>query len=805
MNTLQFPRLRASLLAMPLFALSLGGNAWAAKVKSHQFDGDTLVLHTDEGQVHLTGYGDGALAVHYQNSGIKQLPSYALDPNASVQRGELVEAGPVLEYRLPELTTRIQLNPLSLSYYHQGELVLAEERGLIAEDTVRGFRFSLQEQEKLMGGGSRVLGMDRRGERMPLYNRASYGYEGKPGDRVDQMYYGLPAVMSSNKYALAFDNSATGWLDIGATDPEVLQFEAVGGRTAYLVAAGADYPEVIENFTAATGRQPMPPRWALGNFASRFGYRNEAEARDVVARFAKAEVPLDAIVLDLYWFGEDVQGHMGNLDWDRKHWPEAEQMIADFSEQGVNTVLITEPFILTTSNKWDDAVSSQALATDLGGQQPKRFDFFFGNTGLVDVFSEQGRNWFWQQYQRIAESGAAGWWGDLGEPEVHPHDSLHRVADAGDVSATADEVHNAYGHEWARLVDDGLRQLQPDRRPMIMMRSGFVGSQRYGLIPWTGDVARSWGGFKPQVELSLQMGVLGLGYMHSDLGGFAGGEQFDAELYTRWMQYGVFQPVYRPHAQEDIAPEPVFHDAETLRLAREAILLRYRLMPYLYTLAFENSTTGMPLMRPLAFEDERLFEVKHSYLWGDAFVVAPVTAPGVDAVQVPLPAGVWFDFYTGARFEGDQTVSVPVTMETQPVLVRAGSVIPMVAPVATRDYSSAELELHYYYPKTESQGGGRLYEDDGISPDSLEQGAYHLMEFAVVTEEKGLTFDLQQSGQGYPGAPESRRITLTLHNVTCNVQSASLAGQPIDWQQTEQGVVLVFDWAGEDAQLTLNW
>jgi len=150
-----------------------------------------------------------------------------------------------------------------------------------------------------------------------------------------------------------------------------------------------------------------------------------------------------------------------------------------------------------------------------------------------------------------------------------------------------------------KMVFDNQLKMSPDQRPFILMRSGFAGSQRYGMIPWTGDVSRSWGGLKPQVELSLQMSLLGMAYTHSDLGGFAGGEQFDQEMYIRWLQYGVFQPIYRPHAQDNIAPEVVFHDKRTQDILRKYIKLRYNLLPYNYTLAYQNSTTGMPLMRPL--------------------------------------------------------------------------------------------------------------------------------------------------------------------------------------------------------------
>ncbi|ADN75308.1 Alpha-glucosidase [Ferrimonas balearica DSM 9799] len=775
-------------------ALALCAPGLAATLTGHHFDGRDLVLTTDEGTVTLTGYGEGALAVHYQQPGVKQLPSFAIDEQAPRVAGKLVRDGAQWQYQLPELTALIDTAPFKLSFVHHGEVVLAEEHGLFVHDNLRGFRFALEPQEKLVGGGQRVLGMDRRGHRLPLYNKASYGYT----THAEQMYYGLPAVLSSNQYALVFDNSATGWIDLGKTESDVLQFEAQGGRTAYLVAAGSDYPEVIENLTAATGRQPLPPRWALGNYASRFGYHTEQEARDTVAKFRDEDYPLDAIVLDLYWFGKDVQGHMGNLAWDYEAWPTPEQMIADFQADGVNTILITEPFVLTTSKRWQEAVDADALAQDLAGK-PKTFDFYFGNTGLIDVFAESGQQWFWNIYQGLMEQGVAGWWGDLGEPEVHPHDTIHAIG-------TADEVHNAYGHQWARMVYEGLRQAQPDQRPMIMMRSGFVGSQRYGMIPWTGDVSRSWGGLQPQVELSLQMGLLGLGYTHSDLGGFAGGEQFDAEMYTRWMQYGVFQPVYRPHAQENIAPEPVFHDKATRDILRDWVKLRYRMLPYNYTLAYQNSTTGMPLMRPLMFEAESdlsWFDNKDAYLWGDAFLVAPVVQPGVTEVAVALPEGVWFNYFSGQRHEGGRTVSVPVTLETLPVLVRAGSFVPMVAPMrSTADYSSAELTLHYYHDDSVTQASGEMYEDDGRNPDALVKGEYQLLTFSAEAEAQGLTINLQRRGD-YPGAPQQRTLDLQLHHLVSAPQSVTVDGTavpfqwqdgvlsvPVRWQQARHQVVV---------------
>ena len=774
--------------------------------ESHALVGQSLIVRTDIGEMSISAVDDAAFEVHYRQDGVKQLPSFAMAGIPLPVEVSASDRDDSIELSIEGLTAVVEKSPVRVRFLRDGRPLVKEEHGYYAHETMRGFRFALHDDEKLLGGGQRVLGMDRRGRRMPLYNRAAYGYT---TEDKDQMYYGLPAVVSSDRYIIVFDNSANGWLDIGGTEPDVLEFQAVAGRTAYIVVAGESYPELIANYTDVTGRQPLPPRWAFGNFASRFGYRSEEETRDVVSRFRREDIPLDAVILDLYWFGPEVQGYMGNLDWDRDAFPDPEGMIRDFARDGIRTIAITEPFVLSTSTNWQDAVDNEALARSVTGE-PRRFDFFFGNTGLVDVFDENARRWFWQFYQRLFEQGIAGTWGDLGEPEVHPADALHRLSDAG-IDATADEIHNAYGHVWAQLVYENEVRRFPDRRPLIMMRSGFAGTQRYGIVPWTGDVSRSWGGLKPQVELSLQMGLLGLAYTHSDLGGFAGGETFDREMYIRWLQYGVFQPVYRPHAQEHIPSEPVFHDSETRRIVGDYIRLRYRMLPYNYTLAWENSTTGMPLMRPLFFEDESdlsLIDEKDAYLWGDAFLVAPVTDPGIEAVEIDLPAGAWFDFWDGTRFEGARTVNVAVSPETIPVLVRAGSFVPMTPEIqTTRDYSSDKLTVHYYADDSVEKSTGLMYEDDGESRTSLADGRYELLHFAADRSGDALTLELTRSGGEYDGMPAEREVTIVVHNWTSDVASVSLgsASVPVESRLKDGADSAAYDRERQRLLIRLHW
>ncbi len=455
-----------------LLLCAQGALADFGRYESHALVGQALVVQTELGEMSITAVDDAAFEVHYRESGVKQLPSFALAGAPGPVAVGIADHEESIEFTIDGLSAVIEKFPVRVRFLRDGMPLVAEEHGYYAHETLRGFRFALDAGEKLLGGGQRVLGMDRRGRRMPLYNKAAYGYS---AEEAEQMYYGLPAVLSSDRYVIVFDNSARGWLDIGATESDVLEFQAVAGRTAYLVVAGSSYAELMGNYTDVTGRQPLPPRWAFGNFASRFGYRTGKETRDVVRRFRRAGIPLDAVILDLYWFGPEIKGFMGNLDWDREAFPDPEQMIRDFARDGVRTITITEPFVLSTSANWQSAVDNGALARNVAGE-PRRFDFYFGNTGLVDVFDDNARLWFWPFYERLFEQGVAGTWGDLGEPEVHPADALHRLSDAG-IDATADEIHNAYGHAWAQFVYQRQVRRFPDTRPLIMMRSGSGGRE----------------------------------------------------------------------------------------------------------------------------------------------------------------------------------------------------------------------------------------------------------------------------------------------------------------------------------------
>jgi len=785
---------RRLLATLPALAL-ISGNALAV-VEQFSLQGNTLYIDTDTNDFTLTALGNKSFQVTYvtDNSGkpYENLPSMALPEHVAANEltVDVSDTPNTITLTYDNASASIDKQSHAISYSLNGEVVTKERDGLSINSHGVSLSFALSDDEKLYGGGQRVLGMDRRGNAMPLYNKAHYGYT----TSSNQMYFGLSAVMSSKHYSVLFDNTASGELDMGSSTPDELLFSAKGGRASYIMVLGESLSDTVKSTVAITGKQPLPPRWLLGNFASRFGYKSQDEVMNVVDAFNKQDIPVDAVVLDLYWFGKDIKGHMGNLSWDTATFPEPEKMISELREQDVKTVLITEPFILTTSKQWDSAVENNALAQNDQGT-PYTFDFYFGNTGLVDVFSEAGQDWFWQYYEKLAAQGVAGWWGDLGEPEVHPDDIQHAWSEAGlgNQTVSGTEVHNGYGHQWAKTVYNNLTELQSDTRPFVLMRSGFLGSQRYGMVPWTGDVSRSWGGLKPQVELALQMSVFGLAYTHSDLGGFAGGDTFDAELYTRWLQFGTFSPVFRPHAQDNIAPEPVFHDDPVKSIAREFIQLRYDMLPYNYSLAFENALFGTPLMRPLAmvFNENKWFESAKSYMWGDALFVSPVTQPNQQTWAVELPPGIWFDFFSSAKYQGGKTVDYPLTQDNFPVWVKAGSFMPMSEGLSrTEHFDARELEMHYWHDHSVTSSSYTYYEDDGKSPNSVEKGLYTTLQLnASVDESADLTLTLDSQGS-YIGMPQQRNITYVVHGLTERPQKVLVDGAPAPATWSEKGKTL---------------
>ena len=774
-----------------LFFLSFGAvfaqNQNRIFEKVQLLENRTLKITVNDGVYKIVPYNNNIIETTFTPTGeVEKTESHAVILEPKDIDISFVETANEVVLMTGEIVTKVQKSPFQIKYYHNNKLLITEAKGYVKNDSLETIDFNIKSNEILYGGGARALGMNRRGNRLKLYNKAHYGYE----TRSELMNYTMPIVVSSDKYLLHFDNAPIGFLDLDSKQNNHLMYETISGRKTYQIVAASTWPKLIDQYTNLTGKQPMPPRWALGNFASRFGYHSQYEVEKTINKFKDLNVPVDAVILDLYWFGKTITGTMGNLEVFRDSFPDFEGMISRLKAKGVKTITITEPFVLTTSNRWKEAVKQQVLATDSLGK-PYTYDFYFGNTGLIDIYNPKGASWFWSIYKGLREKGIVGIWGDLGEPEVHPTALKH-------YNSSADEVHNIYGHDWAGLIYKGYKNDFSEERPFILMRAGYSGSQRYGMIPWSGDVNRTWGGLQSQTEIALQMGLQGLGYMHSDLGGFAG-DNLDDELYTRWLQYGVFQPIFRPHAQEEVPSEPVYRSEEALKLSKKAIALRYALLPYNYHLVFENNTQGLPLMRPLFFEDSRseMNTVSSTYFWGNDFLISPVTNAGQEQQMVDFPnTGNWYDFYNNKAYVGGKSQFVNTVKTSIPTFVRGGAIIPIIDPVqSTDEYELNNFQLHYYFDQKVKKSERLIYNDNGLLANAYENDQYELLKVTAQHNSNRIQMELSAT-KGMHFNFDKKEIELVVHNMKKAPKKVLIKNDKLNYQ---------YDQLSQTFRMNLSW
>ncbi len=700
------------------------------KYLSHRSENGNFIVQTDHGIVQIIPYTNRTVEVkHFDGDLITKDSSVAVILQPKNVKFKITDKQDFIQLQTDSLELLLFKNPFSISFVFEGDTILEEERGFFKRTDNSGLRFKLDADEKIYGLGERANAFNLAGAKYNLYNRPKYGYE--IGAR--NLNYSVPLVVSSKKYLLFFDNPQKGYADIGESEKGIFEWGAIGGLMKYVLIAGDNFKSITKDYANLTGYQPLPPRWALGNLQSRMAYRTQYETDSIVTLMQENNFPIDAIILDFYWFGDSILGTLGRLRWYKPNWPEPEQMIKKFKTKGVKTILITEPYILDSIDNFQIAAEKGILAMDSLGNPYINYGFYFGNGGLIDMFNPAAGEWFWEKYKEQMEIGVAGWWGDLGEPESHPSDIYH-------INGKADEVHNIYAHYWHKFMYNKFREEYPERRLFNLNRAGYAGSQRYAIYPWTGDVSRSWGGLQAQLPLMLHMSLSGLPFIHSDAGGFAQGTK-DEELYTRWLQMSCFSPILRPHGS-GIPSEPVYFNDITQRIVRSFMNLRYQLLPYIYTATYQASAEGTPIVRPLFYEfpdDSIAYNIVNEYMFGENMLVVPVIEQGQEMLRVYLPKNVnWYNYWDNVYFEGGQWIEMKTNLETIPIFIKAGSFIPMVPAVnSTDDYSSEKMTILYYVDEKEDFNTSMMYEDDGeIFRSAVAETGYELLDFSSISTDE---------------------------------------------------------------------
>lgn len=761
------------------------------KSENYRVEDKKVVVPYKNGEFEFYAVADKIINVRYADSITYSNRNIAPILEAS-NTFDIVEKKNYLELKNGNTSVQISYDPFQIAFKSGSKTKLITSKPFSRNGDTTKIGFKLSDNEAIYGTGARALPMNRRGYKLQNYNKASYAYQ----MGAELLNYCIPHITSSNQYMLLVDNPAKSFFDIGKSQSDELEFSSLGGNMSYYFIDGENYNELITTYTTLTGRQEIPPIWSFGNLQSRFGYRDQKEAIDMLDQSIKAGYPVDAMILDIYWFGPELQdGQMGKLTWDGNKWPDPKSMIKNFKSKGVNTVTVSEPFFTLKSGRFEALQSKGYLGKDTTGNAMQMPYFYFGNAGLLDIFNDDAKEWMWNEYLRQGEYGIDGWWVDLGEPEVHPDSMIH-------INGLGREVHGAYGHEWAKMLYEGYEKDFPNERMFHMGRAGFAGSQRYSLIPWSGDVSRTWSGLRAQLPVMLGIGMSGISYMHADAGGFSFVEKAHPELYTRWLQFAAFTPIFRPHADEVVPPEPVTWSNEVQANVRPSIDLRYQLLPYNYTLAWNTMKTGLPMARPMFMEDLSIPDTLITqYMWGDQLLVSPVLEPEITELSTYLPNGKWYNLYSNQEYDGSQWVNTTLEADKIPVFVKEGSVITMTEKMQnTSTYNGEVIALNYYSSNQPSEQ--EVYFDDGKTKEAFTNDQYQIMSIESNPNGESLEMNINVLGKGYEGAPEVRVVTFNLIGIN-PPSEVKVDGNNISFTTTDQVTTFKIG-IKKEAQLVIN-
>lgn len=680
-------------------------------------------------------------------------------------------------------------------------------------ENYKGFNIVLNAADKIYGGGSRALPLNRRGYNFNLYNNPWYGYS----EGADNLNYSVPFFINSNGYGVFFDNPSKGFVDIGKSNHNIFKVGFSSGELNCYIILGNSTKEILSSYFKLTGTQPLPPLWSLGNLMSRFGYTSQQQLDSIIQISQEQRIPFDAVIFDLFWFGDSIKGTMGNLDWVNKTaWPNPKKMIQDYKKQGIQSVIITEPFVLQSSLNYE--ASKQFHAIDSIGNPYVLNDFYFGKGGLVDIFRTDSKDWFWNKHKSQIDLGIEGLWGDLGEPEKHPSNMFHNLKDMGfKRNFSAGEVHNLYGHSWTKMLDDNFKKDFPNKRLFSLNRSGFAGSQRYNIFPWSGDVSRSWSGLRAQLPIMLGMSLSGIPYIHADAGGFAGGEG-DYELYVRWLQFASFTPIFRPHGTAlygieknafSFPSEPVLIDEPYKSLIKTVVNERYKMLAYNYTLSYLQTTKAQPLVSPLFYyydNDSMASKIEDEYMWGENILVAPVLEKNISKRKTYLPKGQWFQLTDNKMYDGNNSYQIAVNNMEIPIFIKEGSFVPKyrIVPTNTSNLNKSKLSL-IYIPSANSSSSV-MFEDDGVSRNSLSSNSFELLSFTSSgLSNNQLTIEIDSNNGNYKGKPNHRNILLAIPAIEKIPQKIVVNNKKMDVKTLEDiGMTNIENhciWMGENSKI----
>lgn len=548
-------------------------------------------------------------------------------------------------------------------------------------------------------------------------------------------YKTIPFYVGLNKYktyGIFFDNSFRSFFDMGKSFEDRIFFGAIGGQINYYFILGESIKEVVSSYSDLTGKMDMPPLWSLGYQQNRFSYMNVDEVREIIENFQEKEIPIDVIYLDI-----DYMDGFRVMTFKTPEFDGVNKLIEELKQKGIKIVTILDPGVKVDENY---GVYQRGLN---GNHFTKTCDgkIFIGavwpnDSAFPDFSNEKCRTWWKEELKSfISKYGIDGIWNDMNEPCVFNNDyktmfenCLHE-SDFGIIEHK--EFHNRYGFEMSRCSHEAQNELRPNIREFSMTRATYAGGQRYSSI-WTGDNMSLWSQMRMSISMNANLGISGFSFVGNDVGGF--GLDCTEELFIRWMQLGTFLPIFRNHSNMYTRrQEPWNFGKRAEKISKDAIELRYKLLPYIYTCFYESHIKGLPVFRPLVMEferDENVFNMKEEFMFGSNLLIAPVLHEGERSKIVYLPEGNWYNFKTNEIFEGGQRYKFKCELNEILIFVREGSIIPTYEEKYLNTQKRPDTVTFRVYGE---KAKGIYYYDDGKTND-YKKGKYNLKVIRKVDE-----------------------------------------------------------------------
>ncbi|MEM5566209.1 glycoside hydrolase family 31 protein [Psychroserpens sp. AS72] len=735
------------------------GNLVPSKIINFKKDVDTLYFSTENDVVlQLTVLRDSVLRFRYTTTGTFDNDfSYAITKYASTGYNHLEIEETKTNYVITtkKLICHISKENLGVKIYDAIDNVLIneDETGFHWEesyeyggDVVKMSKVS-KDGESYYGLGDKPSHLNLKGKRFENWATDSYAY----GKDTDPIYKSIPfytGLHNKKAYGIFFDNSFRSFFDFAHERRNVTSFWALGGEMNYYFIYGPKMTEVVESYTDLTGKPHLlPPLWALGFHQCKWSYYPESKVKEVTSKFRDLKIPCDAIYLDI-----DYMEGFRCFTWNKEHFPDPKRMVKELADDGFKTVAIIDPGIKIDKeySVFKEALEKDYFCKRADGPYMKG-KVWPGECYFPDYTNPEVREWWSGLFKELIEDiGVKGVWNDMNEPAVmevpnktFPDDVRH---DYDGNPCSHRKAHNIYGMQMARATYQGLKKFAYPKRPFVITRSAYSGTQRY-TSTWTGDNVATWEHLWIANVQAQRMAMSGFSFAGSDIGGFA--EQPQGELFTRWVQLGIFHPFFRVHSSGDHGDqEPWTFGKEVTDIVRKFIEIRYQLLPYLYTAFWKYVEDGTPILNSLVLYDQDDVQTHYrtdEFVFGDHILACPILEQNAKGRRMYFPIGKWYDIWTDQVINGGREMWVDSDLDSMPIFVKEGAIIPkypIQQYVGEKKIETVVLDVYYKEGKERSQ----LFDDahDGYD---YTKGRYSLRTFKLTGKPNELIIQQHKEGK----------------------------------------------------------